>query len=242
MSSSLLHGILIGITITITGSFLCNNILIKKEKSKKQKNNLKIPDWLRYLNESTSEYKRVLYREFEDIEWRKQNGWYGNDLIHSATSNAVYISHYFYSSTSKQLIGIVHFGPNAESHRGFCHGGAMTSCFDDVLGHIAFMVGKQPWCGCTAQVDCTLKMPVKVGQILKITATITKQERRKLYVEGSLEDEQGNVYALLKGLSISDVYFGDHDDQVSKRTWMEDHTTATNNNSPAVIKDTGWLM
>ena len=32
--------------------------------------------------------------------------------------------------------GVVHFTPGAESHRGLCHGGAMTSVLDDVLGEI----------------------------------------------------------------------------------------------------------
>ena len=247
MAFTFVNGLLIGISITVTCSILRNHIINGKKESKKMKMKIKIkkiPDWLLYLTKTKSEYKRVLYREFEDIEWRKENGWHGNDLIHSESSNAVYISHYFYSEKKKQLIGIVHFGPNAESHRGFCHGGAMTSCFDDILGHIAFVYGKQPWCGCTAQIDCTLKMPVKVGQILKVTATIMKQERRKLFVNGSLEDEQGNVYALLKGLSISNVYFGDYNDQVSKRMWVEDHTTTTNNiaDNAVVIKDTGWFM
>ena len=32
------------------------------------------------------------------------------------------------------LTGIVRFGPEAESHRGLCHGGAMTSLMDDLCG------------------------------------------------------------------------------------------------------------
>lgn len=154
-------------------------------------------------------------REWEDDHWRRTSGWHGYDLIHSPRS-AVYIPCYFYSPFEplglprkghavprKRLQGPVVFGLHAESHRGLCHGGAMTSAFDDLLGHLAFLAAATgPWDGATVQVNCKLMKPVRVGQTLLLEGLVTKQERRKVYVEARLLDEHNEVYATMEGLSI----------------------------------------
>ena len=49
--------------------------------------------------------------------------------------------------------GQVYFGSDAESHRGLCHGGAMTSVLDDVCGHVCFVTGNGPWDGATVEAE-----------------------------------------------------------------------------------------
>lgn len=98
-----------------------------------------VPEWLRSLFKDKK--RRVWLREWEDVLWRQEHGWKGNDLCHNMASKAVRILAYFYDNSTSSLIGVVHFGPDAESHRGLCHGGAMTSAMDDALGHIAFFAG-----------------------------------------------------------------------------------------------------
>ena len=61
---------------------------------------------------------RVRLREWEDLEWRKLNGWTGRDLCHNPHGSAVRVLSYYHNSTTNQMIGVVWFGPDAESHRG----------------------------------------------------------------------------------------------------------------------------
>ena len=199
------------------------------------------PSWLQPLFVDRNQ-RRLLFREWEDIEWRVTSGWRGRDLIHDPTGRAVRVMAYFWNAAEQALTGIVHFGPDAESHRGLCHGGAMTSLMDDLCGHIAFLPNKPgaaaPWCGCTAQVDVALKKPVRVGDVLKLTGSITSREMNKrglekVHIYAALTGEDGSVYCELKGLSITPVPMHTIDDNVSKRKWID---------GERVLRDTGWQL
>ncbi|CAJ1968978.1 unnamed protein product, partial [Cylindrotheca closterium] len=188
---------------------------------------------------SSENWTEVRLREWEDLNWRDANGWQGRDLCHNPQGVGVRILHYYYKASSKEMVGVVWFGPHAESHRGLCHGGAMTSLMDDFCGHLAFLhsTSGQPWSGATVQVNVSLKKPVKVGSILRIIGRIDKHEGRKIYVHATLDDGGGDnnddddssggkeqnkdpvVYATLEGLSIDGVKMSQHEDPVSKRTW-----------------------
>lgn len=127
-------------------------------------NTMDAPAWLQPLFADASQ-RRLLFREWEDLDWRVAAGWRGRDLIHDPTGRAVRVMAYFWNAEEQALTGIVHFGPDAESHRGLCHGGAMTSLMDDLCGHIAFLPNKPgaaaPWCGCTAQGTCLLHVNLR---------------------------------------------------------------------------------
>ena len=47
-------------------------------------------------------------------------------------------SHHPHRPEAQVLEGVVRFNRGAESHRGLCHGGAVSSVLDDVLGHACF--------------------------------------------------------------------------------------------------------
>ena len=147
------------------------------------------PAWLRDLF-TDSALRRVFMREWEDAEWRVRSGWRGADLIHDPNGRAVVVLAYFWNAQKQELTGIVRFGPDAESHRGLCHGGAMTSLMDDLCGHICFFAGPAPWCGATVQVNCKLSRPVQVGAVLKVVGTIERREakgaRAKVFIAASL--------------------------------------------------------
>ena len=189
---------------------------------------------------SDENQQRVLFREWEDIAWRERSGWKGRDLIHDPNGRAVVVRAYFWNGPTQTLTGIVSFGPDAESHRGLCHGGAMTSLMDDLCGHIAFFAGAGPWCGATVQVDCKLCKPVTVGAVLKLVGTIERRDekngRQKVHIRATLTDEKGDVYCELKGLSITPVNMHTIDDEVSKRTWLLD------DGGSRVLRDSGWLL
>ena len=144
---------------------------------------------------------------------------------------------YFWDAEGLTLTGIVRFGPDAESHRGLCHGGAMTSLMDDLAGHITFFAGPAPWCGATVQVNCKLTKPVRVGAVMKLVGRITKQEekgaRAKVFITAELQSEEGAVHCSLDGLSITPVPMSEVDDAVARRTWLE---------HDKVLLDSGWLL
>lgn len=193
------------------------------------------PAWLRPLFDDTSRPagKRILMREWEDTEWRQRNGWSGVDLIHDPRGQGVQVLAYFWDSKVNVLTGIARFGGAAESHRGLCHGGSMTSLMDDLCGHITFFAGPRPWCGATVQVDCKLIKPVKVGDVLKLSGTIDRVEGKKVFISATLSAEDGALHATMSGLSISPAIMSTINDAVDNREWLA---------HPDVILDSGWLL
>lgn len=198
------------------------------------------PAWLQpYFSDASQ--RRVLLREWEDAEWRTSSGWHGTDLVHSPTGRGVQVLAYFWNAESSTLTGIVRFGPEAESHRGLCHGGAMTSLMDDLAGHICFFASSAPWCGATVQVNCKLTKPVRVGDVLKVVGRIYKREstekagrtRTKIFISAELVDESGALYASLDGISVTPVAMSTIDDDVNRRSWIMDGDA---------MCDSGWLL
>lgn len=162
-------------------------------------NSIDAPVWLRGLFFDMSQ-RRVFLREWEDAEWRQRSGWKGTDLIHNPFGDGVQVLAYFWQAESLTLTGIVRFGPSAESHRGLCHGGAMTSLMDDLCGHICFFAGPAPWCGATVQVNCKLMKPVRVGDVHKVVGRIDRRESKekggklstKVFISADLVGEDGS--------------------------------------------------
>lgn len=104
-----------------------------------------------------------------------------------------------------KLAGIVEFTPAAESHRGFCHGGSMTSVLDDIIGWIAFCVTGvcKPWSGFTVKVDTNLLRPINVGAVLLVEAEIVGIERRKIAIDCRIVDPaEDHVHARGSGLVV----------------------------------------
>ena len=121
--------------------------------------------------------------------WRLQNGWLGSDYAHGPDA-AVHVAGYGLAGkgVGTRLVGCVHFGTGAESHKGLCHGGTMCTVMDDVVGWTGFCVSGTcvPWSGFTVQVNTGLQNPVPVGSWLRVEGVITSVERRKVRVHASL--------------------------------------------------------
>ncbi|KAL3899949.1 MAG: hypothetical protein SGARI_006349 [Bacillariaceae sp.] len=172
---------------------------------------------------------QVLEWQDDDGSYRNKHGWKGTDLVHDKHA-PVRVMQYFVqygngivaaaekdddTTTTKlcekggvgnTLRGIAHFTPRAESHKGFCHGGSMTSLLDDVIGWVAFLVTGEckPWTGFTVQVNSKLQRPIAVDSVLLVQAKITAVERRKVSVEASIVDPEDDdaVHALGTGLVV----------------------------------------
>ena len=127
----------------------------------------------------------------------------GSDLIHSKDAPVRVLDYRVqYPQASKddqqdrpmgagtKLRGIVHYTKAAESHKGYCHGGSMTSVMDDVIGWTGFCASGQclPWSGFTVQVNTKLQKPIEVGSVLMVQCWIEAVERRKVFVKAELID------------------------------------------------------
>ena len=144
-----------------------------------------------------------LYREWTDPAWRRRRGFLGEDFIHSRSSQGPRILRYFFDPATLTLIGVVKFGPNSESHAGLCHGGSMCAVLDDVCGHTAFISNRTGnWSGATIKVACSLKKPVRIGQVLKVWGRVRERSGRKSFIEGGLVAEDNAVHATLDGITV----------------------------------------
>jgi len=177
---------------------------------------IRYPDWVEELQDDWGERLRV--PEWEDDaddendgvavggggddgsnngngSYRSKNGWRGRDLVHDRRS-PVRITDYFVKygkdggGAGTSLTGICVFTDRAESHRGFCHGGSMTSLVDDAVGWCAFCASGlvKPWSGFTVQINASLRKPVPIGSVLLVRAEIVNVERRKVSVRVKIVD------------------------------------------------------
>lgn len=148
------------------------------------------PKWWDELLEESS-LERLHIAEWENgYLWRRLNGWVGTDYAHGANA-AVHIAGYVMGKTDEGhacLVGAVYMAPGAESHKGLCHGGTMCTIMDDVIGWNGFCVSGVcvPWSGFTVQINTTLQAPIKIASWLRVEASITKVERRKVSVKAKL--------------------------------------------------------
>lgn len=105
------------------------------------------------------------------------------------------------------LVGVAMFTPQAESHRGLCHGGTHCALMDDAIGWMGFCVsGKvQPWSGYTVQVNTALKKAVPVGSVLKLESWVVRKEgTRKYWINARLSNAESDVvHCEAEGLFIA---------------------------------------
>ena len=148
--------------------------------------------------------------------YREQEGWKGNDFMHSPNS-PVRIYDYIMFPPGKledgsevvmdyAIVSAVQFSVNAESHKGLCHGGTMCAVMDDAIGWCGFCESGvcKPWSGYTVQIDTCLKRAIRVESVLKIVAWIERREGpRKIYIAAKLVSADGEiVHATGKGLYL----------------------------------------
>lgn len=149
------------------------------------------PAWFGALEEDGT-LERVRLPEWDnDQAWRAANGFRGSDYAHGPDA-AVHIAGYYLDGVAggvgSRLIGAVHFGTGAESHRGLCHGGTMCTVMDDVVGWTGFCSTGSclAWSGFTVQINTKLSVPVAVGHWLRVDGTVVSVERRKVKIRARL--------------------------------------------------------
>jgi len=165
-------------------------LFVALEAARRRRRRSAVPSWFTELQKS-GQYELLRIDEWErGWIWRLANGWLGTDYVHGVDA-AVHVAGYLLGKTPEghaKLIGAVHFGPGAESHKTLCHGGTMCAAMDDAMGWVGFCVSGrcQPWSGFTVQVNTSLQAPIAVGSWLRLEGEIYGVERRKVRVRATL--------------------------------------------------------
>jgi uncharacterized protein (TIGR00369 family) len=106
---------------------------------------------------------------------------------------------YFYRPADKTLLARAWFGPGTKGPKGFAHGGSMFSLLDEVMGG-----------GCWAQgikvlavnVNINFRRSLPLGTMVEAESRVTRQDGRKVHVQGRMTDMNGNVIADATGLFL----------------------------------------
>mgnify|MGYP002632907336 CR=1 FL=1 len=197
-----------GATLTITIGLATATAVMLPSLIRRLKRRAAPPLWFSSLLSDTAMWQRLVVQEWDDPGWRTRNGWAGTDFVHGASA-AVHVPDYVLEvngAAAVHLVGAVHFGAAAESHRQLCHGGTMTAVMDDVIGWTGFCCDGtcRPWSGFTVQINTALKAPVAVGSWLRVDGRVIRREGgRKVWVSASLTcPETGKTHCEAEGLFL----------------------------------------
>jgi hypothetical protein len=106
-----------------------------------------LPEWFESLKKSPSYVSTVddYVSEWKHEAGRQLDGFCGTDFCHSRSRAPVRVLEYIIvnqdpsadaieGASYPKLVAPVYFTPQAESHRGLCHGGSMCALMDDAIG------------------------------------------------------------------------------------------------------------
>ncbi|KAI3401471.1 hypothetical protein diail_10905 [Diaporthe ilicicola] len=155
----------------------------------------------------TSAYSRTPKPNFEDALF--------SETINSPSTLSHFILFYPRPSDPRSVLseikGLITLGHNLDGHPGVCHGGIVATIFDEVLGYAApggRLHGEGEDGGApvsayvTAYLNTTYLRPVRTPGTVLVVAQTTKVEGRKIYVEASMEDGEGNKLARAEALFV----------------------------------------
>ncbi|KAI5117008.1 hypothetical protein M0805_004393 [Coniferiporia weirii] len=104
-----------------------------------------------------------------------------------------------------EAVVILHFGSGLCGHEGIVHGGLVATVLDESLGRLAIMNTPEK-VAVTATLSVHYKAPTRADQFVVIRTRLVERKGRKAYVEGTLEDLNGNVLASAEALFVQPKY------------------------------------
>ncbi|KAE8259365.1 hypothetical protein A4X13_0g1069 [Tilletia indica] len=99
----------------------------------------------------------------------------------------------------------VHLGRSLCGHDGVIHGGMLSTIADEALARTAFYALPNG-VAVTAKLEVEFKKPVRANQFVVTRSKVTELKGRKAFLEGQIEDMEGNVLAKARGLFIEPSY------------------------------------
>jgi uncharacterized protein (TIGR00369 family) len=97
------------------------------------------------------------------------------------------------TATGPEVRAVFHVGRALCGHRGIVHGGMTAALMDDVSGAATFCAAGGGHF--TANLNINYLKPIRAGQYLLVRAQAVKQVGRKTYVNISVEDGRGVIFA-----------------------------------------------
>ena len=101
-----------------------------------------------------------------------------------------------YRKPDGSLAAVAAFGPLSKGAPGLVHGGLILTVLDEALGAAAWLAGHPVL---TVRLQTEFRAGVPVRAQLQVETRIVEARRRMVFVEGSLTDANGKLYASAKG-------------------------------------------
>ncbi|BGP19582.1 hypothetical protein JCM10213v2_007677 [Rhodosporidiobolus nylandii] len=107
----------------------------------------------------------------------------------------------FTSLDKKEAVLVVHVGGGLCGHEGVVHGGLLATVCDEALGRQA-LLNLPTNIGVTATLTMNYKKPTFANQYLVVRTQLEKQQGRKAWVKGVVENVEGEVLAEASALFV----------------------------------------
>ncbi|KAI0007021.1 hypothetical protein F4779DRAFT_527714 [Xylariaceae sp. FL0662B] len=126
-----------------------------------------------------------------------------------AGSNGLAYQRIFHNAGTGEVVGVVYFGPGTSGWPGVVHGGALATVLDESLGRCAILRFPART-GVTARLELAYRAPTLTNEFYVVRTrplvasdadNVTKIDR-KMWVEGTVEDEKGRVCVEAKALFV----------------------------------------
>jgi acyl-coenzyme A thioesterase PaaI-like protein len=106
---------------------------------------------------------------------------------------------FFKLQSDGSLRGKVWFGPLCEGPPGSAHGGSVAAVLDEAMGQSSWIAGYPV---VAAKIEVNFRLPVPLGSLLWLEASITEVQGRKVFIIGKLRTPDGKVLADSSGLFV----------------------------------------
>ncbi|KAF2712481.1 hypothetical protein K504DRAFT_373193 [Pleomassaria siparia CBS 279.74] len=122
----------------------------------------------------------------------------------------------------REVRTLMDLGSGLNGHPNICHGGFVATMLDEVFGVLITlnlgkkmerlkMQGSRSQLTCfTAYLNTNYKKPVSTPGVILCTAKFIRQDRNKIYANGTIEDGNGTVYSTGEAMFIETQSNGAH--------------------------------
>ncbi|GAA5853543.1 hypothetical protein JCM9279_001308 [Rhodotorula babjevae] len=98
----------------------------------------------------------------------------------------------FTTTDKKESVLVVHVGDGLCGHEGVVHGGLLATVLDEAMGRTA-LLNLPSNIGVTATLGMKYKKPTFANQYIVVRTSLVKQQGRKAWVQGRIEDAEGTT-------------------------------------------------
>eukprot|EP00128_Syssomonas_multiformis_P013946 Colp12_sorted_trinity150504_noHs@3315 len=105
----------------------------------------------------------------------------------------------FHNKAEDRVHAVVRLGEDLTGHPGIVHGGLIATIFDEIFGGTAWMKSGPVF---TAYLTINYRKPVPAGTVLMFTGNVKEIKGRKVFIDGTAVDKNGEAYADANALFV----------------------------------------